>query len=725
MISTSTTNRRRIPPRLRLFGLVPSRDLRPDAPARVSIPGPELAQPRDLLPETWHLNFADGCRIEPFSSTSAHSLLIGWFNEKPISARGQGTAENGSTDAGVAALPPRDLTALRLAAVLQPPLEALLDPNSVLDWPHPFHSFQRHGIETLLARRELLLADDMGLGKTIQAIAALRILFHKSSITTALVVCPASLVAQWMRELNTWAGDLKVIRVAGSGQERGLQWSLPAHIKIVSYDTLRGDVLDVRDSQALKSTWSVVVLDEASRIKNRETGISIACKKLPRDRRWALTGTPLENRVEDVESIIEFLLGDPGSRLPAVRGGRSLRAVLSELQLRRKKDHVLKELPAKQIIEQAIELLPGQRRAYDRAEQEGIVELERAGPAITVTHVLELISRLKQICNSDPATGESAKIDDIESRLGTLVDEGHRALVFSQFTDSRFGVAHMAHRLERFAPLVYTGAMSAGRKDAAVAAFTSDDRHKALILSLRAGGVGLNLQAASYVFHLDRWWNPAIEEQAESRSHRMGQMFPVTVFRYVCIGTIEERIDAKLKAKRQLFSEVVDDVSLDISSALSEEELYGLFGLHPPQKSSAPQAPAMVEFAELAGEQFEAWLAAALKRLGFHVEVTAGHRDGGVDIVASKFDELRIESKLLIQCKNQREPMGISALRELRGVTPARTAGVTAVAASPRGFTADAGAFARSNGILLWDEATLRQVQQQANAVSHSIDHMG
>lgn len=126
--------------------------------------------------------------------------------------------------------------------------------------------------------------------------------------------------------------------------------------------------------------------------------------------------------------------------------------------------------------------------------------------------------------------------------------------------------------------------MTSSQKDAAIKEFDADWSHKALVLSLRAGGVGLNLQTASYVFHLDRWWNPAIEDQAESRAHRMGQTFPVTAFRYICSGTIEERIDEKLQAKRRLFKEVVDDVSLDLASALTEEELFGLFELEPPIK---------------------------------------------------------------------------------------------------------------------------------------------
>ena len=183
----------------------------------------------------------------------------------------------------------------------------------------------------------------------------------------------------------------------------------------------------------------------------------------------------------------------------------------------------------------------------------------------------------------DPASGESAKFRDIVLRMETLTQEGHRALLFSQFTDETFGVARLAHVLRAYHPLEFTGSLSPARRAEVVQRFMNDPAYKVLLLSLRAGGVGLNLQAASYVFHLDRWWNPAIEEQADSRAHRMGQPYPVTIFRYICAGTIEERIDATLKAKRKLFADLVDDVTLDITHALSADELFQLFGLSSPR----------------------------------------------------------------------------------------------------------------------------------------------
>lgn len=529
---------------------------------------------------------ATGIAAEEAHMGKAVSYPIGWFDLSLfldlIDASSKEEKEEGGGSSSNSSVPKDDL-ARRLAALLQPPLSALYAPQGVLDWPAPFLDYQRDGITTLLARRELLLADDMGLGKSIQAIAALRILFYQQQIESALLVCPASLLAQWRREFAKWAPDLRIVVIAGTPADRGSLWGVPAHVRLVGYETLRADVLDVADSPLLRHTWGVVALDEASRIKNRDSAITIACKRLQRERRWALTGTPLENSIEDLISILEFLTGEPGRPRSIPSSPRALRTELQRLQLRRRKADVLRDLPPKLVDERILELSPAQRAAYDAAEKEGIFQLRSSHEKVTLTHVLELISRLKQLCNVDPVSGESAKLTDIVQRLPILIEEGHRALIFSQFTDDTFGLGYVARVLAPFQPLVYTGSLSLSRRAEIVDRFLSDRRYKALLLSVRAGGVGLNLQAASYIFHLDRWWNPAIEDQADSRAHRMGQTYPVTILRYICANTIEERIDRTLTAKRKMFQEVVDDVSLDLSSALTEEELFGLFGLTSPR----------------------------------------------------------------------------------------------------------------------------------------------
>ena len=179
-------------------------------------------------------------------------------------------------------------------------------------------------------------------------------------------------------------------------------------------------------------------------------------------------------------------------------------------------------------------------------------------------------------------TGESSKLDDIRERLVQLSGQGHKALVFSQYASETFGVKAAAEFLRAFSPVMLTGDMPLEERSVAIERFRRRDEHKAMVISLRAGGLGLNLQEASYVFHLDRWWNPAVERQAEDRAHRMGQTVKVNVIKYSCAGTIEERIDRILERKQRLFDQLIDDVSLNLSARLSGEELFSLFGLDPP-----------------------------------------------------------------------------------------------------------------------------------------------
>ena len=469
--------------------------------------------------------------------------------------------------------------AARLRLLLAPPLSSLLPgPHSTLSWAGELMPFQLDGVRKLIASDKLLLADDMGLGKTIQVIAALRVLIVQRTLETVLIVAPASILDQWRQELLKWAPELRVMVIRGSPNDRAWQWSENVHVAMVSYDTLRADFTDNLQSPVRRKTWDLLVADEAQRMKNRNP-TSVAVKGLRRNRSWALTGTPLENNEEELASIIEFVdhreLLSQDHYFPGLR----LRERHRELQMRRKKGDVLEDLPPKLTTKLSLELLSGQRRSYDRAEREGIVYLRELGADVRVQHVLELIQRLKQICNADPETGESGKFEDIRRRMESLVLQGHRALVFSQYVGNGFGVDAMAGVLRDFDPLTFTGELSPEDRREVIRRFRDGDRHKALIVSLRAGGVGLNLQEASYVFHVDRWWNPAVERQAEDRSHRYGQSMPVHVFKYSCIDTIEERIDRILESKQELFDQLVDDVTIDLGKSLSANELFGLFGL--------------------------------------------------------------------------------------------------------------------------------------------------
>ena len=480
-----------------------------------------------------------------------------------------------------AGMPPDQLRNRLRSVLANPALSLMPGPDATVEWPGEMMPFPVEGVRTLMGSRQLLLADDMGLGKTLQVIVALRVLLLRGEIQNALVIAPAGILNQWRRELLKWAPDLQAMVVRGSPSDRGWQWNTPVHVAIVSYDTLRTDFSESIHSPLGRRSWDVVVADEAQRIKNRNP-TSQAVKGLRRQRSWALTGTPLENSEEELASIMEFV--DPGTPDSPNRyaPGTALRQRHRELQLRRRKTDVLADLPAKTVARLSIELGPAQRRSYDRAEREGIVHLRSLGRDVRVQHVLELISRLKQICNADPETGESSKFEDIRQRMETLAAGGNRAILFSQYITPEFGVEAAAEALRTFRPLTFMGSHSQDERREIIDTFRQSEVHKVLVVSLRAGGVGLNLQEASYVFHLDRWWNPAVERQAEDRTHRYGQTVPVHVFKYACIDTIEERIDRLLERKQELFDELVDDVSMDLSRILTARELFGLFGLEAP-----------------------------------------------------------------------------------------------------------------------------------------------
>ena len=460
----------------------------------------------------------------------------------------------------------------RLRDILRAPSRP--DRLEQLEWADDLMPFQRDGVRALVENRRLLLADDMGLGKTVQAIAAIRILRARGEAASCLVAAPASVLDQWRREIAKWAPELSAMIIRGPAADRRWQWAARPDVALAGYESLRADY----DSQLSRRIWDVVIADEAQRIKNRND-TSDVLKRLRRTRSWALTGTPIENHEEELASILEFVDHDEEGGRRQYRPGRELRERHRELQLRRKKGDVLEDLPPKLVSKIPIQLTAQQRRSYDLAEQDGIVYLKSLGAEVGVQHVLELITRLKQICNADPRTAESSKLADIRERLDQLVAQGHKALIFSQYAGGSFGVAYAARHLREFAPLLLSGDVPQEDRAGIIERFRSRSEHKVLLLSLRVGGLGLNLQNASYVFHLDRWWNPATERQAEDRTHRLGQTVKVNVIKYSCTDTIEERIDRILEAKQELFAQLVDDVSLDLSTRMTSEELFGLFDL--------------------------------------------------------------------------------------------------------------------------------------------------
>jgi len=458
----------------------------------------------------------------------------------------------------------------RLGIALQPPSELLLRASGPMDWPHSFFIYQQEGIRALLNSPHLLMADEMGLGKTIMCAAALRILLHRQEIERALVVAPATLLDQWQRELHLWAPELRTIIISGLPYERALQWRYPTHVTLVSYETLRSDWNELDKHNPACITWGAVVLDEAQRIKNSDTDSAFICKKLMRSKSWALTGTPLENDMEDTCSILEFVTGSKIS-------GSELRTTLQRYQLRRRKADVLQQLPPKISTDLLLPLTAAQRLTYDTAEKEGRIKLS-AEREIRIESILALIARLKQICNFAP-NGSSSKMKNLEERIAQIAASGEKALVFTQYTNTTNGAQRIAKCLQKFNPLVYTGTMDVIERTKTIDIFNRDNIHQVLVLSLLAGGQGLNLQRASYVFHYDLWWNPAILQQAEARTHRLGQKRPVHIYRYLMQNTIETRIADILQSKMDLFDRLVEGVSLDPQKLFTRKELLRIIGL--------------------------------------------------------------------------------------------------------------------------------------------------
>ena len=469
-----------------------------------------------------------------------------------------------------------------LLPILMPP--AVTEFRDELLFPQELYPFQQYGVKWLFENDSALLADDMGLGKTVQAITAFRALIRRSMALQALVICPKSVLANWMRELARWAPELVAVQIQGVQTSRRIAWRAfvgKCHVIVATYETIRQDRESIRGR-----VFDLVVADEVQRIKNPDAAVARAVRAVSTRRQWALTGTPLENKLEDIVAVFGFV--KPGlfqaSEVPAL----SVRAVRERVRpylLRRRKEDLRDQLklPQKVVDTKWLELTESQRRAYDRAELEGTNRL-RANVDATVQHILALIQALKQICNFDPDTGESTKSEFLlEEYLPEACSDDQKALVFSQYVRT---LDEVASRLGEHKPLIYKGELTTAQRTKVEEAFKSNDEHKVLLLSLRAGGVGLNLTRANYVLHFDRWWNPAVERQAEDRVHRFGQERMVFATRLICNDTIEERIEQLLERKRILFEEVVDELAdVSLERVMSEEELFGLFGLTPPRRA--------------------------------------------------------------------------------------------------------------------------------------------
>lgn len=473
--------------------------------------------------------------------------------------------------------PPKDIVKLedRLYYVLQPPLESVFT-GGTLDFPFTPFPYQFEGIAFMYPRFAAILADEMGLGKTMQAITTIRLLLHAGEVRTVLLICPKPLVTNWQREFATWAPELPVTIIEGDQAKRRWQWhQTESPVKIANYEAVVRD-RDVVADPDLK--FDLAVLDESQRIKNRNgTTAEVVCS-INRTRSWALTGTPVENCADDLVGIFEFL--QPGYLQPGMKP-RAMGKLAADYIIRRTKDKVLTEMPPKMFRDVEIELTPHQRETYRIAEEEGTLRLNNMGEGVTIQNVFELVMRLKQICNYDPHSGESAKLERLEADLEEVVANGRKALIFSQWVDT---LEMLGERLAHLNPLYYHGKIPHKKRDGVIQEFKTSKNRSILLMSYGAGSVGLNLQFSQYVFLYDRWWNPAIEDQAVNRAHRIGAAGPVTVTRFIAADTIEQRIDQLLREKRELFDSIFNDVEpSSAQSGLTHEEIFGLFKLRSPQ----------------------------------------------------------------------------------------------------------------------------------------------
>ena len=425
------------------------------------------------------------------------------------------------------------------------------------------------------------LADDMGLGKTVELICFLLYLKQEEALEKpTLLVCPTSVLGNWEREVRKFAPTLKAIQYHGDKRPKGKAFAEAVKnqdLVITSYS------LVYRDIKSLQSvSWQGIVLDEAQNVKNSEAKQSQAVRQLEATFRIALTGTPVENRLQELWSILDFL--NPGYlgnkqffqrrfAIPIEKYGdtaslRQLRSLVQPFILRRLKSDrlIIQDLPEKQEMAVFCGLTTEQGTLYQKVVEDSLASIETAEGLQRRGMILGLLIKLKQICNHPAqylkettlAQHNSGKLQRLEEMLDVALAEGDRALIFTQFAEwGKLLKPHLEKQLGREIFFLY-GSTSKKQREEMIDRFQHDPQGPPImILSLKAGGVGLNLTRANHVFHFDRWWNPAVENQATDRVFRIGQTRNVQVHKFVCTGTLEEKIHDMIESKKQLAEQVV------------------------------------------------------------------------------------------------------------------------------------------------------------------------
>ena len=469
--------------------------------------------------------------------------------------------------------------------------------------------YQLRGLSWLAFLKEFglgaCLADDMGLGKTIQMIA---LMLHERTVRRrtskrgpTLLICPMSIVGNWQREIERFGPSLKVMVHHGGGRLSGRAFAkeVKKHdIVITTYS------LAHRDEEHLSTIhWECVVLDEAQNIKNPAAKQTQAIRRLAANHKIGLTGTPVENRLSELWSIMEFLnkgyLGPakafrttfaiPIERYRDSECAEKLKRLIQPFVLRRLKTdkRIIKDLPEKMEMRVFCNLTQEQASLYEAVVKEMLERIEESEGIERKGMVLSALMKLKQICNhpaqfvhdGSELPNRSGKLARLEEMLEEVVAEGDKALIFTQF--SEMGTLLRSHLQKKMEceTLFLHGGTAKKQRDAMIQRFQDEHRGPPLfILSLKAGGLGLNLTAANHVFHFDRWWNPAVENQATDRAFRIGQKKNVQVHKFVCVGTLEERIDKMIEQKKELADRIVGTGESWITE-LTTTELKELFAL--------------------------------------------------------------------------------------------------------------------------------------------------
>ena len=423
----------------------------------------------------------------------------------------------------------------------------LLLPRRVDDTLYPF---QRRGVAFLLKNRRALLADDMGLGKTVQALAAVRRLIRSGRIGWGLVVAPRTLISNWVAESRRFAPELCVLPLLPTGDDRGDAWRRAVrrgHLLITSYEQFRDPPVAL-----LETPPDLIIADEAHRLRRRESQSTQGFRTVQTKHLWALSGTPVERDAEDLAVLMSILDSRRFSPDDRVLHPSALRARARPYMLRRRKDEVLKELPPVIENEEELELTDAQRQAYYDAVQTH-TKKSNAGS------YLALFGELRSLCDIEPASGSSSKLDRICELVEDIAQAGEKAVVFSYLLGPLRGLSRRLLK-EGKGHAVLTGDMPLATREEVVARFKNEKRCTVLLASSRIACEGLTLIEANHVVFVNRWWNPSANAQARDRVLRIGQQRCVWVWTFVCRNTIETRLTVILKTKKKTLEDLVESI---------------------------------------------------------------------------------------------------------------------------------------------------------------------